>query len=225
MREHRGVRAVPGRRRRSPRRPGVARLRDRRATPAQADDEQLRRPRPGAPSRRRPAGASLRPRRPRRGSGRRRAGRRSVADGGLDGRGGGAGAGGASRRGGGRRAPRPRPRWRGASRSARGRGRVGGAAFGTSAPGGSSRTNEPPVRPRRVSTNPASRRICSAWRSVIGATPSWAASSTSLGRRSPGASTPAPIASPRRRTICSTAPSGCSGASASVACALEHHYL
>ena len=38
------------------------------------------------------------------------------------------------------------------------------------------------MRPRRVSRNPASRRICSAWRSVIGATPSCAASSTSLGQ-------------------------------------------
>ena len=64
--------------------------------------------------------------------------------------------------------------------------RVGGSPPSTSAAGGSSRTNEPPVRPRRVSTNPASRRICSAWRSVIGATPSCAASSSSLGRRSPG---------------------------------------
>ena len=50
--------------------------------------------------------------------------------------------------------------------------RVGGSPLRTSAAGGSSRTNEPPVRPRRVSTNPAARRICSAWRSVIGATPS-----------------------------------------------------
>ena len=107
--------------------------------------------------------------------------------------------------------------------------RVGGSPSRTSAAGGSSRTNEPPVRPRRVSTKPASRRICSAWRRVIGATPSCAASSSSLGSRSPGASTPAPMASPRRRTICSTAPSAWSGASATSRAvddlSLEHHYL
>ena len=74
--------------------------------------------------------------------------------------------------------------------SSRNSPRVGGSPDEHERAGGSSRTNEPPVRPRRVSTNPASRRICSAWRSVIGATPSCAASSTSLGRRSPGASTP-----------------------------------
>jgi hypothetical protein len=73
-------------------------------------------------------------------------------------------------------------------------------------------TNVPPFLPRRVSTKPASRRIAIACRSVIGATASMVASSSSLGNCSPGASTPLPIASPMRRTISSLALGARSGA-------------
>jgi len=55
--------------------------------------------------------------------------------------------------------------------------RVGSSAAGDERAGGSVGAERPPVRPP-VSTNPASRRIWSAWRSVIGATPSCAASSS-----------------------------------------------
>ena len=73
------------------------------------------------------------------------------------------------------------------------------------------RTNEPPPRPRRVSTRPIVRSVASASRSVTVETPSCPASWLSAGRRSPSSSRPSRIASASRRVTVSARPPVSSG--------------
>jgi len=74
------------------------------------------------------------------------------------------------------------------------------------------RTKLPPLRPRRVSTRPCSRRLASASRSVTVETPSCAESSVSLGSCSPSESRPSAIDSVIRWMTASVRPPEVRGA-------------
>ena len=83
---------------------------------------------------------------------------------------------------------------------------VGASAAGKRSTAAPSVMKVPPPRPRRVSISPALRSTTSALRNETAEMPRAEANCISAGRRSPGRSSPSPIASPSRATVSATAP-------------------